>query len=88
MKSREELKQEFLDKEMAIVVTKRAGKENVTVVGRTSNPMMDLALIAEAFEKLLCENANKFRSKREARLILCELMEEICDEAFDEVAYE
>ena len=71
-----------------MTIVKRAGKEDVVVIGRTGTPMMDLALMAEAFQKVLNENAKYFRSKREARIVLIDLMTEMRDEAFEEERHE
>lgn len=84
----EELKKKYMEKEIALTIVKRAGKETAYLIGRSGEPMMDLALMAEAFQKVLNENAKYFRSKREARIELIELMEEMCDEAFREDRHE
>ena len=84
----EEMKRTFREKEMAMTIVKRAGKEDVVVIGRSGTPMMDMAIITEAFQKVLKENAKYFRSKREARIVLIDLMTEMCDEAFEEERHE
>ena len=77
-----ELKKAYTEAEIAITAVKRAGKSDVHVIGRSGKAMLDLAIAAEIFEKILCENAKYFRSKREARIELIEMMEEMCEVAF------
>lgn len=67
-----ELKKKYVDKEVALTAIKRAGREDVHIVGRTGEPMMDLAIATEVFQQILKENAKYFRSKREARVLLIE----------------